>query len=214
MLSIHWLYRKSRNSVVKTFGVDVIVTSHTTSTCNMADVNILECDSLVTPLTLNSNVGDQKVCKKRNLSWLFGADRKVQPSGSLQSLVMPNSDPRTDFSSRTSYSWKILIVSEIYCSTTHKESLTTGSTVSTSQFAELKSYWSKRLFRSFFASAQSRQSLRCSHTWTKEVDEGSDQHQTCSPTGWLRMCIWRIKFTEDKKCQNLMRWLKFQFIEL
>ena len=58
---------------------------------------------------LKSNAGDQKECKKKNLSWLFGADRKIGPSGSLfditrQSLVMPNSDPRTDFCIRTSYS--------------------------------------------------------------------------------------------------------------
>ena len=39
VLSIHWLYRRSRNSVVKTLGVDVIVTSHMTSTFNMVDVN-------------------------------------------------------------------------------------------------------------------------------------------------------------------------------
>ena len=43
------------------------------------------------------------VCKKKNLSWLFGVDRKIRPSGSLfsitrKSLVMQNSDPRTDVS--------------------------------------------------------------------------------------------------------------------
>ena len=27
--------------------------------------------------TFKSNAGDQNVCKKKNLSWLFGADRKV-----------------------------------------------------------------------------------------------------------------------------------------
>ena len=60
---------------------------------------------MVTP-TLKSNAGGQKVCEKKNLSWLVGADRKIGPSGSLfaitrHSLVMPNSDPRTDFSIRT-----------------------------------------------------------------------------------------------------------------
>ena len=33
--------------------------------------------------TLKSNAEDQKVCKKKNLSWLFGADRKIRPSGSM-----------------------------------------------------------------------------------------------------------------------------------
>ena len=65
--------------------------------------------------TLKSNDWVQKICKKKNLSWLFGEDRKIRPSGSLfgitrQSLVMPNSDPRTDFSVRTSHPWKILII--------------------------------------------------------------------------------------------------------
>ena len=37
--------------------------------------------------------------KKKNQTWVFGADRKFRPSGSLfcitrQSLVMPNNDPR------------------------------------------------------------------------------------------------------------------------
>ena len=66
--------------------------------------------------TLKSNAGDQKVCKKKkkvckkkNLSWLFDADRKIVPSGALfgitrQSLMMPNSDPPTDFSVHTSHS--------------------------------------------------------------------------------------------------------------
>ena len=52
--------------------------------------------------TLKSNAGDQRVCKKKNLSWLFCADIKIRPSGSLfgitrHSLVMPNSDPLMDF---------------------------------------------------------------------------------------------------------------------
>ena len=37
---MHQLYRRSRDSVVKTLGVDVIAISHMTSTFNMADVNV------------------------------------------------------------------------------------------------------------------------------------------------------------------------------
>ena len=40
VLSIHWLYRRSHNSVFKMLGVDVIVTSYTMSTFNMADVKV------------------------------------------------------------------------------------------------------------------------------------------------------------------------------
>ena len=50
----------------------------------------------------------------------------------------------------------------------------------------------QRRLRPAFASAQSRQSFRCWHTWSMDVDEGSDQNQTCSPTGWLRMHFWRM----------------------
>ena len=69
---------------------------------------------MVTP-TLQSNAGDQRVCKKKNLSWSFSSERNIRPSGSLfgitrHSLVMPNSDPRTDFSISTSHPWKILIL--------------------------------------------------------------------------------------------------------
>ena len=62
------------------------------------------------PATLSPNAGNQMICKKKNLSWLFGADRKIRPSGTLFGLVMPNSDPRTDFSIRTSHPLKILIL--------------------------------------------------------------------------------------------------------
>ena len=41
--------------------------------------------------------------QEKNIPWLFGADRKISPLVSLfgitrHSLVMPNIDPRTDFS--------------------------------------------------------------------------------------------------------------------
>ena len=75
---MHWLYRKSRNSVVKTLGIDVIATSHTTSTFNMVDDNVKGRGSFMAILTLTSNAGDRKVIKKKNLSWLFGADRKIR----------------------------------------------------------------------------------------------------------------------------------------
>ena len=65
-------------------GVDVIVMSiNMTSIFNMADVNIYECDALMANPALKSYPGDQKVCKKKNLPWLFGADRKKFPSESL-----------------------------------------------------------------------------------------------------------------------------------
>ena len=70
----------------------------------------MQYDSFMAAPTLKSNAGDRKVCKKRNLLWLFYADRKNPSSRSLfgitrHSLVMPNNDLRTDFSSRTSHSW-------------------------------------------------------------------------------------------------------------
>ena len=76
MLSTHWLYRRSRNSVVKTFGADFIAISRTASTFNMADVNVSEGDSLMASSSLKSNAGDQKVCKKTKLTPLFDADKK------------------------------------------------------------------------------------------------------------------------------------------
>ena len=74
----------------------------------MADAKVYERDTFMGTPTLKSNAKDQKVCKKMNVSWLFGADIKIRHSGSLfaitrQSLVMPNSDPRTDFSIHTSH---------------------------------------------------------------------------------------------------------------
>ena len=58
------------------------------------------------------------------------------------------------------------------------------------------------------AFAPSLQSLQCSRTWSMKIDEGSNKKQTSSPTGWLRMRIWRMnEFTEDKKYHTLMSWL-------
>ena len=66
VLLIHWLYRKSCNSVVKTFGDDVIATSHTTSNFNMADVNVWEPDSCMWTPTLKSNaVKIKRYARKR-----------------------------------------------------------------------------------------------------------------------------------------------------
>ena len=49
----------------------------------MADVNVKERDSLMATPTFKPNAGDQNVCKKKNLSWLFGVARKIIHSGSL-----------------------------------------------------------------------------------------------------------------------------------
>ena len=43
---------------------------------NMVDVN--ECDSFMATPALKSNAVDRKVCKKKNLSWLFGPYRKIR----------------------------------------------------------------------------------------------------------------------------------------
>ena len=44
---------------------------------------------MATP-TLKSNAGDRKVCKKKNLSRLVDAFRKIRPSGSLFGFFYPN----------------------------------------------------------------------------------------------------------------------------
>ena len=54
------------------------------------------------------------------------------------------------------------------------------------------------LLRRACASAQSRQSLRCSHTWSMKVDEGSDQKSEFSSTGWLRKRVWRMSLRGQK----------------
>ena len=76
MLSIHQFDRRSHNSVVRTLRIDVIA-SHKMSTFNMVNVNEKQCNLLMVTPTLQSKAEDQKVCKKKNLSWLFGA----RPSG-------------------------------------------------------------------------------------------------------------------------------------
>ena len=67
MLSVYWLYRRSRNSVVTTLGVDVIATSQTKSIFEVADVNVKEHEAFTATPILKSNAGAQKVCKKKNL---------------------------------------------------------------------------------------------------------------------------------------------------
>ena len=69
----------------------------------------------------------------------------------------------------------------------------------------------QRRLRRDCAFAQSRQSLRCSHTWSMEVDERSDQKSDIKPQ-WMAVHT-RLKneCTEDETCHNLMRWLKYNF---
>ena len=52
--------------------------------------------------------------------------------------------------------------------------------------------------------AQSRQSLRCSPTWSMEVDEGSDQKLDIWPHWMAAHARLKNEFTEDEKYHNLM----------
>ena len=68
-------------------GFDVSATSHTTSTFNMADVNVQECDSLMETPSLISNAEDQKYARKRIYrGCLVGIENSVPPDHCLASL--------------------------------------------------------------------------------------------------------------------------------
>ena len=60
---------------------------------------------------------------------------------------------------------------------------------------EVGDQWS---LRRACASAQSCQSLSCLHTWSMEVDEGSDKKKTSSFTGWLCMQVWIMSLRMTK----------------
>ena len=55
----------------------------------------------------------------------------------------------------------------------------------------------ERRLRRDCAFAQSRQSLRCSHTWSTEVDEWLNQ-KSRRPTGWLGMRVGRMSLQRTK----------------
>ena len=57
------------------------------------------------------------------------------------------------------------------------------------------------------ASAQSRQSLHCSYTWSMKVDKGSDQKSDILPNWMAAHACLKNEFTEDEKYYNLMSWL-------
>ena len=64
----------------------------------------------------------------------------------------------------------------------------------------------QRRLRRTCASAPSRQSLRCSHTWSMEVDEEcSTKNQTSSPVGWLRMRVWRMNLYGHYFCLSMKK---------
>ena len=56
----------------------------------------------------------------------------------------------------------------------------------------------QRRLRRDCASAQSLQSLHCSPTWSMAVTKGPTKNQTSSPTGWLRMRVWRMSLRRTK----------------
>ena len=57
------------------------------------------------------------------------------------------------------------------------------------------------------ASAQYRQSLRCSHTWSMEVD-GEYQITDIQPHWMAAHARLKNEFTEDEQYHNLMKWFK------
>ena len=63
-MSIHLLYRRSRNCVVKVFG-DYITYD---VSFQYGGRHCIECDWLILIPKLKSNAGDEKICKKKNLS--------------------------------------------------------------------------------------------------------------------------------------------------
>ena len=67
----------------------------------------------------------------------------------------------------------------------------------------------QRRLRRACASAQSRQSLRCSHTWSMVIDEGSNQKPDIYPHWMAALACLKKEFTEDEKYHNLMTWLNY-----
>ena len=57
------------------------------------------------------------------------------------------------------------------------------------------------------ASAQTHQSLHCSHAWSMEVDEGSNQKSHIQPHRMAAHARLKNEITEDGKYHNLMTWL-------
>ena len=68
----------------------------------------------------------------------------------------------------------------------------------------------QRRLRRACASAQSRQSLPCSHTWSMEVVEERSDRKSDILCHWIAAHA-RLKneFTEDEKYYNLMTWLNY-----
>ena len=93
MLSMHWLYRMSRYSIINfQYG------RH-----QRKETLLVNCD-----IYMKSKRKISKCMQAKESIRNFDADRKICPSGSLfgitwQSLVMPNSDAWTDFSIGTSH---------------------------------------------------------------------------------------------------------------
>ena len=65
----------------------------------------------------------------------------------------------------------------------------------------------QRRLRWACTSAQSCQSLCCSHTWSMEVDERADQTSDIQPHWVAAYAHLKNEFTEDEKYHNLMGWL-------
>ena len=94
--------------------VDVIATSHKTSVFNMADVNIKERDSfMVIPMLELEKYARKRIYYDCSVRTENSVPRDHCFGISWQNLVMPNSDPRTDFAVRTSHPWTILIVFQV-----------------------------------------------------------------------------------------------------
>ena len=111
---------------------------------------------------------------------------------------MPNSDPRTDFSIRTSHPWKILIILIVQwwqgISVLHNI-WTTSSEFGTYRLCE------QRRFRQACASAQSRQNLRCSLIQIVNQEEPSDRKPDPWPLWMTGHAQLKFVMTECSKTQ-------------
>ena len=110
VFDIRWLYRTSQYTIVK---VDVTERNDATKRHGIV-IRIWRTSAIEVTALSKTHFQKWQDCKKKNLSWLLGIDRKIHPSGSQSDITRQASWCQTvtlgtDFSICPSHPWQILI---------------------------------------------------------------------------------------------------------
>ena len=151
---------------------------------------------------LKSNTGGQTVCKKKNLSWLFGVDRKISPSVEPRDAKQWPSDRLFFYPHLTPMKDSYTLMSVL---DEPQWSLKWAAAWQNQQYG----LWAPLNLRSAWASAQSDQSSQCTQWVAKDPRFPQADSKDSDQTGQMPRLIWVFTGRTDHFVGFVVRRLKY-----